>query len=114
MADEDLEAVWAKVLDAWDDPAAHRRFLTLAAATRRLAFAGSRYRQVKESDPDPLRRQEADRRIDEILALAMSSLELEKTRPSRARSRIEWIAYGVSAVLTAAALLQLFRSIGSH
>jgi hypothetical protein len=116
MADQELdvvlEAAWKQVLEGWDDPSVHERFLVLAQSTQRLAWAGARYREVKEKDPDPARREEAQRRIEEILTLAVSSLRVDRSEPSRVKSRLEWIAYGVSAVLLATALLRLFRALG--
>jgi hypothetical protein len=115
MADQELdvvlEAAWKQVLEGWDDPSVHERFLVLAQSSQRLAWAGARYREVKEKHPDPARREEAQRRIEEILTLAVSSLRVDRSEPSRVKSRLEWIAYGVSAVLLATALLRLFRAL---
>lgn len=105
--DEDLERAWDELLAAWDDADRHKRFLVLAESTGRLAEAGRRYRAMKD---DPARRAEAERRIDEILARAMARMAtVERTDPAPARSRVEWIALGVSATLIAAALYQLVR-----
>ena len=106
--DEDLERAWQDVLAAWGEGDRQKRFLVLAEAKGALAEAGKRYRAVKESDAE--RRAEAERRIDEILARAMAHMKLvEQREPTKARSRVEWVALGVSAALIAAALYQLVR-----
>lgn len=106
--DEELERAWEDVVAAWDEGDRHKRFLVLAEATGHLAEAGKRYRGVKESDP--ARRAEAERRIDEILGRAMAQMKIvEQREPTKARSRLEWVAFGVSAALIAAALYQLVR-----
>ncbi|AKF07291.1 hypothetical protein [Sandaracinus amylolyticus] len=104
--DEDLERAWNDVLAAWDDGDRHKRFLVLAETTDRLAEAGRRYREVKEHDPE--RRAEAERRIDEILGRAMARMKVIEQRDEKpSRSKLEWVAFGVSAALIAAALYQL-------
>lgn len=106
-----LEAAWRAVLDDWGSPDAHKRFLVLADATGRLAEAGKRYRAIRERDADEARRAEAARRIDEILSLAIVRVSAATPRGEarETRSRIEWIALGVSAVLIAAALWAMLR-----
>ena len=106
--DEDLERAWSDVLAAWDDADRHKRFLALAETTDRLAEAGRRYREVKEHDP--ARRADAEKRIDEILGRAMARMKIiEQSEPKPSRSKLEWVAFGVSAALIAAALYQLVR-----
>lgn len=108
MDEDELERAWSDVLDAWDDEDAHKRFVVLADATGRLAEAGRRYREVKEREP--ARSDVADRRIGEILAKAIAQMKvMERSEPAKARSRLEWIALGVSTALIAAALWQLVR-----
>ena len=106
--EDDLDRAWAEVLAAWDDEKAHSRFVALAGATGRHAEAGRRYREVKETDP--ARRAVAERRIDEILGHAVAhALGARRVEPAVARSRLEWIALGVSTALIAAALWQMVR-----
>lgn len=109
MDDADLEREWARVLAAWDDADAHKRFLVFAESTGRLAFAGKRYRDAKEKEPG--RGAIAEQQIDRILGLAMAQMRaIEKSEPPRGRRRVEWIAFGVSAALIAAVLYQLLGS----
>jgi hypothetical protein len=110
MDDAELEREWERVLGAWDEPDAHKRFLVLADTSGRLALAGKRYRDAK--DADPARGPIADQQIDRILGLAMAQMKaIEKTEPGKGRSKVEWIAFGVSAALIAAALYQLLRAM---
>ncbi len=110
MEDEDLEREWARLLSSWDDAAAHKRFLVLAEANGQLAFAGKRYRDVRESEPD--KREIAIKQTEQILALAIAHMSrAERTEPQKGRGRLEWIAFGVSAALIAAVLWQFFRTI---
>lgn len=110
-ADSDgLDEAWAAVLAAWDDDGAHKRFVTLCAATDRLAVAGRRYREVKDSSPE--RAPRAEKQIDAVLGVAMQSLEAERTEPppQRARTLVFMIAFAVSFGLIASALWAMSRS----
>jgi hypothetical protein len=71
-----LEAAWAKVVQSWDDPTAHDKLVGLCASLGRLEFAGRRYREVRERDPERAAR--AQQSIDRIVALAMQTLELHR------------------------------------
>lgn len=107
-AGDHLERAWEDALASWDDDAAHERFLVIADATGRLVEAGKRYREIR--DRDPARRAAAEKRIDALLAKAVAHMmAVEKSEPAKTRSRLEWIALGVSAALIAAALWQLVR-----
>jgi hypothetical protein len=89
-----LEEEWKRVVAEWGDPKAHTRFLALAEASGELAFAGRRYRELRESDPS--KAAEAQRAIDEILSRAMSRMTLERTPVRTGRTRAEWIGMGVA------------------
>lgn len=108
-AGDALEAAWAAVEAGWDKPEAHKKFLALADGLDRLADAGRRYRAVKEADP--ARRDAAARQIDQLLGLAMKRVRVDKVEPTKSRSRVEWIALGVSIVLISAALFSALRMI---
>ena len=71
-----LEAAWAKVEQSWDDPTAHDKLVGLCASLGRLEFAGRRYREVRERDPERAAR--AQQSIERIVALAMQTLELHR------------------------------------
>lgn len=105
-----VEAAWAQVEASWESAEAHKKFLVLCDSFDRLAEAGRRYRAVK--DADPKRRVEAEKRIDELLGLAMVRVRVDKVEPGKVRSRVEWIALGVSIVLVSAAVVSMLRMLG--
>ncbi|GAB4204923.1 MAG: hypothetical protein OHK0013_20310 [Sandaracinaceae bacterium] len=105
-----IETAWAAVEANWESAEAHKKFLVLCDSLDRLAEAGRRYRAVKEGSPE--RRAEAERRIDELLGMAMARVRLDKVEPTQGRSRIEWIALGLSLVLISAALFSMVRMMG--
>lgn len=108
--EDPIEAAWAAVEASWESPEAHKKFLVLCDTSDRLAEAGRRYRAVKESSPE--RRAEAERRIDDLLGLAMARVRVDKVEPAKVRSRVEWIALGLSIVLISAALFSMVRLMG--
>lgn len=110
-ADDSIEAAWAAVEARWDEPEAHKKFLALADALDRLAEAGKRYRAVKETDA--ARRDAAARHIDQLLGLAMKRVRVDKVEPTKSRSRVEWVALGVSIVLISAAVFSALRMIAA-
>ena len=110
MSDESIERAWAEVEAAWTQPETHKRFLIVCDSLDRLAEAGTRYRSVKETDPE--RRAMAEQQIDALLGLAMTRLKVDKTEPRKGRSRVEWIGIGLAAVLLFVALVQLMRLAG--
>ncbi len=75
-----VEAAWQAVLDGWEDPGAHERFLALCEAMGVSAEAGARYRSLRESDP--ARAAEAQKRLDQLVARALARLQLERSEVS--------------------------------
>jgi len=104
-----IETAWGAVEADWESAEAHKKFLALADSLDRLAEAGKRYRAVKEKDP--ARSAAADKHIDQLLGLAMKRVRIDKVEPSKQRSRVEWIALGLSIVLISAALFSALRMI---
>lgn len=102
-----VSEAWRAVEADWSSTEAHRRFLAVCDSLDRLAEAGRRYRIVKETDPN--RRAAAEARIEELLGLAMKRVRLDRTEPSQRRSRLEWVALGLSIVLVTAAILSALR-----
>ena len=96
---------WSALLTRWQDDEAHRGFMGLCATLDRLPDAGQRYRQVRDADPDPERRKDAERHIARLLGIAIVALERTRTTPSpRPRRKLTWIAIAVSLTLVVAAL----------
>jgi hypothetical protein len=110
-AADPIEAAWQRVEAQWNDPEAHRAFLGLCLALDRMPEAGRRYRQVRDTDPQ--RRAEAERRIDELLAMATQRLELARTpaRTETNRRRLFWIAFLVSLGMVVLVLWAILRGI---
>ena len=109
MEVDPLETAWSEVEGHWDDPAAHKKFLALADTLDRLADAGRRYRSASE---DPARAERGKTQIDALLALALKRMKsVEQSAPPKARRRLDFIAFGISAALIAAALWSMMRGM---
>jgi hypothetical protein len=63
----ELEAVWQKVVDAWDEPARHDALMGLVAQQNAFAWAASKY---KERAGDPV----ADKQLERIRKAAVASM----------------------------------------
>ncbi len=98
---------WSRVEEDWDSPEAHRRFLGLCAELDRLADAGTRYRSVRDNDPQ--RAETAAKQIDSVLAVAMAKLDVTKTvaRPRKNR-RVLYMAVGVALAM----VVYVYMSLG--
>ena len=94
----------------WSEDAAHRRFIAFCATQGALAEAGKRYRKVR--DEDPVRRDEAARRIDAVLAHALQHMQLTKSEVTPAARNLRWVV-GACVCLALLALLTLLRG-SSH
>jgi hypothetical protein len=99
VSDPLLEAHWKKVVDHWDDDAAHRAFIEHCASSEKLAEGAARYRGMT-GDRD--RGDQAQRRLAAIAAVAMARLETLRTREKRAPSHA--VAYTVIALFIAATI----------
>ena len=84
MADAVLEALWKKVLDNWDDDAAHGAFLEHCQSSQQLVEAAVRYRGMKG---DRERGELAEKRLKGVAILAMASLEsMRSEQPKKTRN----------------------------
>lgn len=82
QVDPVLEALWKRVVDGWDDDAAHRTFLEHCAEEDRLPEAAARYRGMKgDRDRGPA----AEKRLAAVAALAVAKLESTRTSAPAAR-----------------------------
>jgi hypothetical protein len=79
-----MEALWKRVLEAWDDDKPHQAALTYALQTERLPDIAGRYRKLLD-DPDKGPR--AKKRIDAIVLAATQLLMATKTPP---REKVPW------------------------
>lgn len=101
-ADDAVETAWQKVLEQWDDDQAHKQFLVLCSSTKQLAQAGKRYRAVREAGDE--RAEEAKRRIDALLGLAMQDIATLKSPPKQGRGAVFWVATALCIGLVGFAL----------
>ncbi len=108
-APDPLDAAWAELEAHWDDADAHKKFLALADILDRLSEAGRRYRAVRERDP--VRAERASSQVDVLLGLALARMKIEKSDPPKTRRRLDFIAFGISAALIAAALWSMLRGL---
>ncbi len=108
-SEDPIETAWKAVESGWDDAATHKRFLTLCISLGRLPEAGRRYREVRDTDPD--RRDEAVRHIDEILTLAMQTMQATRTPPPPSRRpQLFFVALGATLAMIAFALWAFFST----
>ena len=97
-----IDEAWGVVEAGWGNEEAHRRFVGLCLALDRLPEAGKRYREVRETDP--LRRDDAVRQIDSLLALATQQLQDTRVAPATTEHKrtLTWAAFFIMLVLMGA------------
>ncbi len=103
--DPSLEALWKNVLDRWDNDAAHHAFLNHCQASEALDEAAMRYRGMKG---DHERGPSAETRLTAVLMLAMSKLELNRTRPGSSSSSSVISKMGLITFFVVGSLLVLW------
>jgi hypothetical protein len=81
MTDPNLERLWKRVLDDWDNEACHGAFLEHCQTTDQLLEAAVRYRGMA-GDRD--RGEIAQKRLGGVTLLAMAKLESTRTTPRQA------------------------------
>jgi hypothetical protein len=86
--DSIFEALWTRVLDAWDDDKPHQAALTYALETERLPDLAGRYRKLLE---DAEKGPRAKKKIDGIVVAATQLLMATKT-PQRESIPWQWTA----------------------
>ena len=104
---EALDRAWSEVVEAWEDDAQHERFLALGDATDTLPELARRYRSVRDLADG--RAAAADRYLEAITARALGRLSSSPRDEPPRRSRLEWVALGLSVALAGAALWQMLR-----
>jgi hypothetical protein len=82
--DPALEALWKRVLDHWDDDAAHSSFLEYCQRSDRLVDAAVRYRGMTG---DRVRAQVSEKKLRAVALLAMTRLEVARLTERRAPNR---------------------------
>jgi hypothetical protein len=103
----ELDQAWSEVIADWQDERTHKRFIALCLSAGRLDFAGGRYRKI--SDTDPSKREEAQRRISDIIAASTEILYGQKSEKPRRQTKLLFVALGVSLSMIGYSLWLLFR-----
>ena len=113
-----IETAWAELLGSWEDDAAHKRFIGLASGLGRLADAGRKYREARDA-PDssadlgalPKRREIAEKRIGEILGIAVVTMAAHKTAPpEKNHPKLLFVATGVCLAMILFAVWAFLKS----
>jgi hypothetical protein len=81
-----FEALWAKVVESWDDDKPHQALLQHALTAQMLPELAGRYRRLKD-DPDKGAR--AQKKIDAIVVAATQMLMATKS-PPRTKTPLSW------------------------
>jgi hypothetical protein len=109
QTDQDLDALWNQVLQAWDDPKAHDRFLQACHERSRLGYAAAKYRLLAEEAPEislpslpapQLRQTEVQKRLTAITVLATQALDA--SRGERRHPGQRWLAVAAAGLLVGA------------
>ena len=79
--DAALEALWQRVVEAWDDDRTHAALLEYALRTEHLPEVAGRYRALKD---DPEKAERAQKRLNAIVAAATQLMMSMKT-PARTK-----------------------------
>jgi hypothetical protein len=94
-----FEALWKRVLEAWDDDKPHQALLEYALGAERLPDAAGRYRALKD---DPAKAERAQKKLDGIVAAATQMLfALKAPEPKNVKWPITLIAALVAGGLLA-------------
>jgi hypothetical protein len=96
-SDPVLEALWARVMQAWDDDATHAALLAHAARTQGLPEIAGRYRALVD---DPDRGRAAKKRLEGVVITATEMLMSMKTpRPGKVPLPITLSAFAICALM---------------
>jgi hypothetical protein len=92
-----LDALWARVLDAWDDDKPHAAALDHALRAQLLPELAGRYRELVD---DPEKGALAKKKLDAIVVAATQMLLSMKTpKPGKTPLPITLSAFGISLAL---------------
>ncbi len=101
------EALWARVLEAWDDDARHAAFLTHCRLQNDLGTAARRYRSMAEDDgayrSSADRAADAKKRLGSVVTLALIEMQSTKTTPEDVARPKRWVALAAVAFFTLSA-----------
>jgi hypothetical protein len=98
-SDPVLEALWARVVEAWDDEKPHAALLEHASRARLLPVIAGRYRKLAA---DPAKAPVANRQLEAIVQCATQALlSMKMPRPQGIPLSITLSAFGVCLFLIA-------------
>ncbi len=100
-SDAMLEALWTRVLEAWDDDKPHQAILGHAIDKQLLPILAGRYRKLQE---DPEKGARAKKKLDGIVIAATQMMLATKT-PPREKLPWQWTAYAVAFFVVVIAFL---------
>ena len=94
-----LDALWSRVLEAWDEDKPHHALLEYAIAQQKLPELAGRYRAIKESDAE--RSARAQKKLDGIVIAATHLLMAMKTpaAPTKVPTSITLTAFVICLAL---------------
>lgn len=93
-----LDELWTRVLDAWDDDKSHAALLEFALRAQALPAVAARYRQLVE---DPAKGPRARQKLDAVAAAATNMLFSTRTARGRVPPSITLSAFATCALLLA-------------
>ena len=76
-----LDALWSRVLEAWDDDKPHQALLEYAIREQKLPDTAGLYRALKDSDPEKAAR--AQKKLDGIVIAVTQMLMAMKSPTER-------------------------------
>ena len=76
-----LDALWSRVVAAWDDDKPHHALLDYALRAQKLPDVAGRYRAIKEQDAEKAAR--AQKKLDGIVVAATQMMMAMKSPPDR-------------------------------
>jgi hypothetical protein len=109
------EALWAKVLEDWEDDARHAAFIAHCQMSQGLGLAAARYRVVVEGGDGyralANRGEDAKKRLAGVTTLALMVMQSTATTPEEVKRPARWVAALVVlfACLAGAVLVRAFR-----
>lgn len=108
MVDPGIEALWAHVLDHWEDEKAHAAFLQHCDQLNQLPEAAARYRGMTG---DHTRANTAEQKLKAVAALAFAKLESQRSPPvPERRFWLTAVAF-LFAILAGLAVLYAYGSL---
>jgi len=104
-----FEALWSRVLEAWDDDKPHQAALGHAIEKQLLPVLAGRYRALKD---DPVKGARAQKKIDGIVIAATQMMLATKT-PPREKIPWQWTASAAMMFVLVMAFL-VYKLFGRH